>query len=165
MTGRRTSLDGKRAQARGATYPSRRILVVDDDVAVRELSTLVLSNCGYKVDAAEDGAEGWEALHANNYDLLITDQNMPRVSGIELVKKLRSAFMTLPVVMASSSIPTEALNKDPSLQVAAMLLKPFTCDELLDTVNQVLHITDGPCEQTKPLPSWRSQPSTEGLWL
>jgi DNA-binding response OmpR family regulator len=165
MTGRRTSLDGKRAQARGSTYPSRRILVVDDDMAVRELSTLVLSNCGYKVDAAEDGAEGWEALHANNYDLLITDQNMPRVSGIELVKKLRSAFMTLPVVMASSSIPTEALNKDPSLQVAAMLLKPFTCDELLDTVNQVLHTTDGAREQTKPLPTWRSQPSSEGLWL
>jgi two-component system, chemotaxis family, sensor histidine kinase and response regulator WspE len=65
---------------------SPRILVVDDDISIRELSAAVLMPSGYQVDTAEDGAAGWEALHGNNYDLLITDHNMPRVSGVELVK-------------------------------------------------------------------------------
>ena len=122
--------------------PSNRILVVDDDISIRELSAEVLIPSGYQVDTAEDGAAGWEALQANRYDLLITDNKMPKVSGVELVKKLRSARMTLPVVLASSAIPTEELSQNPSLQLADTLLKPFTIDELLGTVKQVLRASD-----------------------
>jgi YesN/AraC family two-component response regulator len=64
------------------------------------------------VDTAEDGEFGWEALQAKNYDLLITDNNMPKVSGLELVKKLRSARMALPVILASGAMPEE-LNRLP----------------------------------------------------
>ncbi len=115
-----------------------RILVVEDDISIRQLSSTVLRHSGYHVDAAEDGAAGWEALQASNYDLLITDNTMPRVSGVELVKMVRSARMTLPVVMASGNMPTEALNRDSSLQLAATLLKPFTMHELLGTVEKAL---------------------------
>jgi DNA-binding response OmpR family regulator len=119
------------------TNPTR-ILLVEDDISIRKFSSMMLIQSGYHVDAAEDGAAGWEALQASNYDLLITDNNMPKVSGIELVKMLRSAWMTLPVVMASGTPPAEALNGDSSLQLAATLLKPFTMDELLETVKKVL---------------------------
>ena len=54
----------------------------------------------YQVDTARDGAAGWEALHAKSYDLLIVDNNMSKLSGVELVKKL-----TLPVLLASAAIP------------------------------------------------------------
>jgi DNA-binding response OmpR family regulator len=121
---------------------SHRILVVDDEISIRELSAALLMASGYQVDTAENGAAGWEALHGKSYDLLITDNNMPKVSGVELVKKLRAARMTLPVVLASGAIPPEALSRNPSLQLAAMLPKPFLPDELLGTVKQVLRASD-----------------------
>jgi len=126
---------------------------VDDDNAICQLSADALTSSGYQVETAEDGAAGWEKLLANNYDLLITDNTMPRVSGIELVKMLRSARMSLPVVMASGTPPAEALNGNSSLQLAATLLKPFTMDELLGTVEKALCMAKA--APAKPSPSQR----------
>jgi DNA-binding response OmpR family regulator len=120
------------------TIPPHRILVVDDDPCVRELSAGVLARCGYQVDLAQDGEAGWKALQAKNYNLLITDNNMPMLSGVELVMKLRFEDITLPVIMTSVAIPTDELKRHPWLQVAATLLKPFTVEELLGTVKRVL---------------------------
>lgn len=120
------------------TKPSNRILVVDDDNYVRQLSAKVLVRSGYQVDVAEDGNAGWEALQAKRYDLLITDNNMPKVSGVELVKKLRTKGVTLPVILASGTIPAEELKRHPWLQLSATLPKPFTIGELLGTVKKVL---------------------------
>lgn len=119
-----------------------RLLVVEDDPGICQLCAEALAGSGYHVDTAEDGSAGWEALQASNYDLLITDNSMPRMSGVELIKMLRAARMTLPVVMTSATIPTEALNLNSSLQLAATLLKPFTIDELLGTVEKVLHTAE-----------------------
>ena len=135
--------ESARAPTHGQANLSNRILVVDDDISIRKLSAQVLTAFGFQVETAEDGVAGWEALHASSYDLLITDHNMPKVTGVELVKKLRFARMTLPVVLASGAIPTEELNRNPSLQLAATLLKPFTMDELLGTVKKVLRAAEG----------------------
>jgi DNA-binding response OmpR family regulator len=151
------------AQARGLTNPSRRILVVDDDAKICQLNAEVLSRSGYQTETAEDGAAAWEALQANGYDLLITDHDMPKVSGVELVKKVRSAQMTLPVILATGSMPEEELNRHPWLQLAATLLKPFTGDELLGAVKKVLRPTGGEGEQLESLPSWRGRPSAHVL--
>jgi two-component system chemotaxis response regulator CheY len=132
---------------------------VDDDVTIRRLSKAVLIHHGFQVDAAEDGAAGLEALHAKQYDLLITDNNMPKITGVELVKKLRSACMTLPVILVSGLIPDE-LNRNPRL-LDATLLKPFTTDELLETVNNVLRPPEIPREQIHPPPPMAElRPST-----
>jgi DNA-binding NtrC family response regulator len=152
-------------QARCQGNAPKRILVVDDDEVIRQVNAEMLSRFGYEAETAEDGAAAWEALQANGYDLLITDNNMPNVSGVELVKKLRSAHMTLPVVLASGTIPTEAMNWNSSLQLAAMLLKPFTMDELLVTVKKVLNATDSAREQSEPEPIRQSEPPANGLWL
>lgn len=132
-----------------------RILVVDDDRDIRQLCVDALVGSGYRVDTAEDGVVGWQALHANNYSLLLTDNKMPMVSGIDLVKQLRSARMDLPVVLVSSAIPTEEIDRNPSLQLAATLLKPFTLAELLDTVEGVLMADNRRKRPTKffPLPA------------
>jgi len=116
---------------------------VEDDISIRQLSSSVLEMSGFQVDTAEDGLAGWEALNTNSYDLMITDNNMPNLSGFELIQKLRSEHMTLPVVMASGAIPTEALSRNPSLKLAGTLTKPFTKDELLVTVKRALHATKG----------------------
>jgi DNA-binding response OmpR family regulator len=112
--------------------------VVDDEACIRRLLTQVLVGSGYHVDVAEDGAAAWEALQAKPYDLLITDQNMPKISGVELVKNLRSARIPLPVVMVAGELPVRDLAQNPSLQLAATLSKPFAVDALIDTVKSVL---------------------------
>ena len=78
--------------------PAHRILVVDDDVSVRQLTTELLIRAGFVVDAATDGATGWEALQAKQYDLVITDNFMPKLTGIEMVKKIHAGNMNLPVI-------------------------------------------------------------------
>ena len=122
------------------TNPARRILVVEDDQHIRHIYASVLARAGYQVDTAEDGEAGWEALHSvghdpDSYDLLITDNVMPKLSGVELIQKLRSARLTLPVILASGTIPS---NTD-RLQLAAILTKPFPPHLLVQTVSQVLH--------------------------
>ncbi|MCH2132745.1 MAG: hybrid sensor histidine kinase/response regulator [Phycisphaerales bacterium] len=80
-----------------------RILVVDDSITVREAQRAILTRHGYDVDLAVDGAEGWERLQRGEYDLLITDVDMPGMNGIELVQTLRrqKRFDDLPVAVVS----------------------------------------------------------------
>jgi len=119
-----------------------RILLVDDDRYVRSLNADVLKSSGYEVDTAEDGAAGWKALQTTSYDLLITDNTMPGVTGLELIKQLRSEDMTLSVILASGTVPAEELNRCPWLQVDALLPKPYGIAELVRTVNDVLRMAD-----------------------
>jgi two-component system chemotaxis response regulator CheY len=153
------------ARTRSRAVLSNRILVVDDDIDTRLLYGFVLTRTGYFVDVAEDGAAGWEAIQANRYNLLITEHDMPHLTGVELVKRLRAVRMAVPVVMAARRLPIEELAEDPSLQLAATLSKPFLADALLDTVRKVLRVTDSVPERITPLPAWRSQPSAAALWL
>ena len=117
---------------------SKRILVVDDDEDIRRLNTEVLSCSGYEVDAAEDGSVAWDALQSNNYDLLVTDNGMPKVSGLELLKRLRSARMVVPVLMATGKLPQEEFALHPWLHPDATLIKPYTVTELLGKVREIL---------------------------
>lgn len=103
----------------------------------------MLVRAGYLVDTAENGASGWKALKANHYDVLITDNSMPGVTGLELIKKARSEDMTLSVILASGTVPAEELNRCPWLEVSALLPKPYSIAALLRTVDQVLHTADG----------------------
>jgi CheY-like chemotaxis protein len=141
----------------------QRILVVEDDDDIRRLNTEALACSGYKVDAATDGAAAWDVLQFNSYDLLVTDYNMPRMSGVELLQKLHAARMTLPVIMVSGTIPTEKLKRHPWLQIDATLLKPYAPDELLATVRKVLHSIDGIAGQAVTLPVRHDEPADQSL--
>jgi len=136
-----------------STKPPCRILVADDDSDLRRLNARVLKRSGYEVDTVEDGAAAWEALQDKPFNLLITDHHMPGLTGIELVKKLRAANMDLPVIMATGKLPARELAKNPSLQLAALLPKPFSFHELLEAVRNVLHGTGRACEQLELLPA------------
>ena len=124
--------------------PRCRILLVDDDSHLLELNAVALIHFGYDVDTAEDGAAAWQALHDINvsYNLLVTDNKMPKITGLELIRKMRSEEMALPVILVSGTIPTEELKQHPWLLLDAMLSKPFTTAELLDTVKKVLRTTE-----------------------
>ncbi len=81
----------------------KRVLVVDDSMTVRAMEKKLLQNRGYTVDVAVDGAEGWNAVRMEPYDLVVTDVDMPRMSGIELIEKMRAYEGTknLPVIVVS----------------------------------------------------------------
>src|SRR3984957_13348378 len=128
----------------------KRILVVEDDVSIRRLTTEMLARAGYEVEAAADGAAGWESLQTKRYDLLITDNYMPKVTGIEMVKKLHAAHMKLPVIMATAIVPQEEFILHPWLQTIPTLIKPFRAAELLSTVRKVLSASASDRERITP---------------
>jgi two-component system sensor histidine kinase and response regulator WspE len=96
---------GLRGLGRGVAAPlnRKRILVVDDSITVREVQRSLLQNRGYEVDVAVDGMDGWNALRAGLYDLTITDVDMPRMNGIELVSKIKAdpKLHSIPVIIVS----------------------------------------------------------------
>ena len=111
-----------------------RILVIDDDHLVREISVRMLLRAGFRVDAAEDAETGWEALAAKSYELLITDYDMPGMSGLDLIKKLRASGLKLPVILISGRFPLDVPALAREIQPGAVLPKPFSYEKLLATV-------------------------------
>lgn len=131
--------------------PARRILVVDDDPDTRQLSVELLVSSEYEIDAVNDGAAGWEALRARHYDLVITDNKMPKMTGVELIEKLRYSRVGLPVIMATGQLPTDLFKQKPWLIPDATLQRPFSNDDLLATVKRVLRIDDSNVAHMKML--------------
>ena len=106
--------------------------MADDDEGIRQLISTVLAHAGFEVNAASDGQQAWEALLHEHYDLLVTDNEMPRLPGIKLIERIREEGMSLPVIIASGTFPVERVRNDPQLQIAAVLPKPFRIPELLE---------------------------------
>ena len=81
----------------------KRILVVDDSITVREVERKLLENSGFVVDVAVDGMEGWNAVRATSYDLVVTDVDMPRMNGIELASEIKQhpKLRKIPVIIVS----------------------------------------------------------------
>ena len=128
---------------------SRRILVVEDDPLIRDLNTRMLMDVGYQVDAVEDGSVAWDTLQVKTFDLLITDNSMPNVTGLELIEKMRVAGIALPVIMATAVLPQEAVTRSPWLRPVATVIKPFTRAEFLVAVTNVMG-------GTVPIVKWQS---------
>ena len=79
----------QREVARAATRQRKRVLVVDDSLTVRELERKLLNGRGYEVEVADDGMDGWNAVRTGHFDLVVTDIDMPRMDGIELVNLIK----------------------------------------------------------------------------
>jgi two-component system, chemotaxis family, sensor histidine kinase and response regulator WspE len=89
--------------ARGPAQRRQRVLVVDDSFTVRELERKLLDSHGYQVEVAVDGMDGWNALRERPFDLVISDIDMPRMDGIELVRRIRAdpGLKAMPVMILS----------------------------------------------------------------
>jgi CheY-like chemotaxis protein len=134
--------DGLKALFKSAKYRTRQrphILVVDDDRDTRQMYSELLRSFGYLVDTVENGESGWRAVHiatrdAFHYDLVITDDEMPKMTGVELVKKLSREYVSLPVIMTATALPANASK----LRLSTVLQKPFFPGELVQAVKDVL---------------------------
>ena len=116
------------------------ILVVDDSLSIRELLGMTLREAGHVVDAAEDGASGFEFARSGDYQLVITDINMPEMGGLELIEKLRtlSDYRFRPILVLTTEASQEMKDKGRSAGATGWLVKPFDPTRLLDVVARVL---------------------------
>ncbi|MBD8095825.1 hybrid sensor histidine kinase/response regulator [Pseudomonas fluorescens] len=138
-TGRLERIARRTRQATEA--PRKRVLVVDDSLTVRELQRKLLLNRGYEVAVAVDGMDGWNALRSEDFDLLITDIDMPRMDGIELVTLLRrdSRLQSLPVMVVSYKDREEDRRRGLDAGADYYLAKAsFHDDALLDAVVELI---------------------------
>jgi DNA-binding response OmpR family regulator len=115
-----------------------RILIVEDDEAMRELLRLHLSSAGYDVEAAEDAIAGGYAVLKGAPDLIVCDISMPHMNGFELVAALRAdrSLPRMPVIFLTSVDDGEGRARE--LGAAEYLLKPVRLEELLAAVNRHL---------------------------
>ncbi len=130
-----------RHSQQAAQVARKRILVVDDSLTVRELQRKLLLNRGYDVAVAVDGMDGWNALRAEDFDLLITDIDMPRMDGIELVSLLRrdNRLQSLPVMVVSYKDREEDRRRGLDAGADYYLAKAsFHDDALLDAVVELI---------------------------
>lgn len=111
------------------------ILIVDDEPGIREISARILEHAGFAVDVAADGEYAWEAVARKNYDLILTDQNMPRLDGTGLIRRLHAAGLRMPVIlMTGTALPMESLQTVPD----SFLAKPFSLSGLREAVHRFL---------------------------
>lgn len=108
-----------------------RVLVVDDEKEIRDSLSLILGEAGYEVDTASDGAEGFRKILERNFDVLITDLEMPEMKGLEWIEKVvsTSPMTAIIIITAYGSIETAVQ----ALRHGAYdyLIKPFQLDEAL----------------------------------
>jgi excisionase family DNA binding protein len=135
-------LDSSRQTSRGGDKDRPgdrpRILVVDDEQAVRDLLAKTLTMADYDVDSAADGASAIDRLRAVEYDLLITDLKMPGMDGLSVIREARRAAPDLPVIIitgySTEASAIEAIN----LGVAGYLTKPFRLPRILAATARAL---------------------------
>jgi len=118
------------------------ILVVDDDASIRDVLASFLRRSGYRVSCAEDGEAGWEALCANSFNALITDHAMPRLTGLDLLRRVRSGpLKVLPAILISGEMPWGERDLLDLVWPGVAMEKPFSLLELLTSVRGVLSMS------------------------
>jgi len=124
--------------------PNHRFLVVDDFAPMREIIRKVLTEIGYdtfNIHEANDGATALPLLQAGSFDMLITDWNMPKLPGIELLRAVRAEpkLARLPVLMVTAEVKREQIIAATQAGVNGYIIKPFTARALADKVQKILH--------------------------
>ena len=118
--------------------PKTRILIVDDAGPVVVLCVNVLQALGYAVKGANRGEQAVEIMRKEPFDLLVLDYKMPGMSGFEVYEQAKQLHPKMSVILVTGHGTPEMLNEANRMGFSAILLKPFTSDELRSTVEKVL---------------------------
>jgi DNA-binding response OmpR family regulator len=123
--------------------PAFRILTIEDDAAIRRGIADALAFAGYEVLQAADGRQGCHDAVSREYDLLLLDMVLPGLSGLEILREVRNAHPTLPVIILSAR--GEEQDRVTGLKLGAddYVVKPFSVDELLARIEAVLRRSPG----------------------
>jgi two-component system sensor histidine kinase and response regulator WspE len=131
----------RRCDAAASEKRRKRVLVVDDSITVREVERQLLRNEGHEVDVAVDGRDGWNQVRGGGYDLVVTDVDMPRMTGLDLLKAIRDheSLRGLPVVVVSYKDREEDRQRGLELGANVYLTKSsFHDDRFLQVVRDLI---------------------------
>lgn len=117
-----------------------KILVVDDSNSIRDMVSFTLKSSGYQTVEACDGQEGLAKAQTDNFDLVISDVNMPNMDGITLCQELRklSHLQFTPILMLTTESSTEMKLQGKAAGATGWLVKPFNPEKLLATIKRVI---------------------------
>lgn len=116
-------------------------LIAEDNAALRRVIGFTLRGCGFEIVSASDGLAAWEASEHQELDLVVTDQQMPHMTGLELIEKLRSSdqHAAVPIVLLTAKgMEFEFEQLRERYQIAAMLAKPFSPSQLGELCEQLV---------------------------
>lgn len=118
----------------------KRIMIVDDSLSVRQLVADTLQEGGYQVVQARDGEEALALFRENPTDLVITDLNMPKMDGIDLIRELRRhpGCRFLPIIMLTTESDQAKKEEGRKAGVSGWLVKPFKSNQILNVVKMVV---------------------------
>ena len=116
------------------------ILAVDDSTSIRQMVAFTLKSAGYTVIEAVDGQDGLDKINAQTIDLVLTDQNMPRMDGLTLIKNLRSQsqFAATPILMLTTESSEEMKAQGKAVGATGWIVKPFDPHKLLEVIKRVI---------------------------
>lgn len=119
---------------------SKTVLTVDDSASIRKMVSFTLTAAGYKVVEAVDGEDGLNKAKAGLVNLVLTDQNMPKMDGLTLVKSLRALpqYKTAPILMLTTESGDTMKAQGKAAGATGWLVKPFDPPKLLEVVKKVI---------------------------
>src|ERR1051325_7560530 len=119
----------------------RKILVIDDDLAIRVLLQAVLKRMKFDVELAEDGAAGLERLqHHNGFDLILLDLMMPCLNGYEFIEQIQNKYSgNRPHIVVFTAAGRRRVDKIPEDTVCNSILKPFDLDKFIDVIAECVN--------------------------
>jgi two-component system chemotaxis response regulator CheY len=119
------------------------ILAVDDSASMRQMVAFTLKSAGYAVVEAVDGQDAWEKANGSagrDFDLVLTDQNMPNMDGISLTRKLRSnpKYASTPILILTTESSDQMKQSGRAAGATGWLVKPFDPTKLLEVIKKVI---------------------------
>ena len=119
---------------------AKTVLAVDDSASIRQMVSFTLKSAGYDVVEAVDGMDGLEKAKTKSINLVLTDQNMPRMDGLTLIRELRQlpAYRATPILMLTTEAGDDMKAQGRAAGASGWMVKPFDPQKLVDVVRKLL---------------------------
>lgn len=119
---------------------AKTVLTVDDSASIRQMVSFTLKSAGYEVVEAIDGMDGLDKAKSKAFNLVLTDQNMPRMDGLSLIKSLRTmpTFRSVPILMLTTESSDAMKSQGRAAGATGWLVKPFDPQKLIEVVKKVI---------------------------
>ncbi len=119
---------------------AKTILAIDDSASIRQMVAFTLKSSGYEVVEAVDGMDGLDKAKSKTFNLILTDQNMPRMDGLTLIKSLRAMpqYKTVPILMLTTESSDAMKQQGRAAGATGWLVKPFDPQKLIEVVKKVI---------------------------
>ncbi len=116
------------------------ILAVDDSNSMRQMMSFTLKNAGFNVVEAVDGQDAWEKASQRDFNLVLTDQNMPRMDGITLTRKLRDdpKFKATPILILTTESSDQMKQAGRAAGATGWMVKPFDPSKLIEVIGKLI---------------------------